>query len=90
MRIAMFFRDQEEISGLKDNYFFFINQCYREIRRTNRYEMLATLTNYVKNSDLVKSCLYEDLQIWTDFEMKYKEEKFPIENDNIYNMSSVT
>jgi hypothetical protein len=52
--------------------------------------MLATLTNYVKNSDLVKSCLYEDLQIWTDFEMKYKEEKFPIENDNIYNVSSVT
>ena len=82
----MFYKDQEEIDSLRDTYYFFINQCYREIRRTNRYEMLATLTNNVMSCDKIKSCLYEDLQIWTDFEMKYKEEKFPIENDNIYSV----
>jgi hypothetical protein len=83
---AMFFKDQEQVETLKDNHYFFVNQCYKEIRRTNRYEMLSTHINYMKLCDRIKAKLYEDLQIWTDFEMKYKEEKFPPEKNDIYHV----
>jgi hypothetical protein len=82
--IAMFPRDKEELSTLKDNYYFFINQCYKEIRRSNRLEMFATNSQYIKFSSRMKEKLYEDLQIWTDFEMRYKEENFPFSKDDIY------
>jgi hypothetical protein len=45
---AMFYKEQEEADSLRDTYYFFINQCYKEIRRTNRYEMLNTHNNYIK------------------------------------------
>lgn len=46
--------------------------------------MFDTSKYFIKFSDRLKVSLYEDLQIWTEFEMKYKEEKFPRETDNIY------
>lgn len=45
---AMFPKDQAELRMLKDNYHFFINHSYKEIRRTNRYDMLNTHVNYIK------------------------------------------
>lgn len=45
---AMFYQDQDELRLLKDTYHFYINQCYREIRRVNRYDMMSTHINYIK------------------------------------------
>lgn len=86
---AMFFVETDQLRQLRDTYRYFINQTYREIRRTNRYDMIDTHVNYIKMWDRIKNTLYEDLQIWTDFEMKYKEETFPPERDDIYHIEEV-
>lgn len=81
---AMFPKDNAELETLKNNYYFMVNQCYKEIKRTNRYDMFNTLNNYTKMSERIKDNIYEHLQIWTDFEMKYKDAEFPPEKDDIY------
>lgn len=43
---AMFPRESQELVGHRDNFFFFVNQCYNEIRRSNRYEIFWTLKTY--------------------------------------------
>lgn len=54
---AMFYKESQDLVVLRDNYMFFVNQCYNEFRRVNRYEMFGTLDNYQKFCERLKDCI---------------------------------
>ena len=46
--------------------------------------MFSTLNNFQYFWDRIKDCFWEELQVWGDFQMKYKAETFPIEKDDYF------
>ena len=78
---AMFPGETKEALYAKHNYYFIANKCYNEIRRENRVHMVNTHENFLRLSHKMKDLLLEYKIIWDEFETKYENKTFPIEND---------